>query len=383
MDQQDLYDRILRSLHEAAFDAAGWPETAGLIDAACGVNGNTLVIVGGRSPQDAQIYFAQFCYHGQRREDLERLYFNDYWFRDERLPRLRQLADSRLVHVRELYTEAERKTSATYNEALRHNDHQNSLNVRLDGPNGARLVWSLGVPVNSAGWGTEQTRMIERFLPHLRQFMFVRYALDEARALGNSLAGLLGVTGTGVIHLDRRGRIVAANDRAGELLRQRDGLLYTDGVLHAVEPADDAELQLLLERAMPLFGGQGAAGSMTVGRLLVSPRFVLHVSPVGGRLTDFGMRSVAALVLVVNPERKPRIDADLVASALGLTPTESYVAVMLATGYTLREVAVRMRLKESTVRWHLKHIFTKQHISRQADLVRLVLSVSSVPMSRR
>ncbi|MCY4602214.1 MAG: helix-turn-helix transcriptional regulator [Acidobacteria bacterium] len=383
MDQQDRYDRILGSLHEAAFDAARWPETSGLIDAACGVKGDALIFAGGRSQQDVEIYFAQFCFRGQRREDFERLYLGDYWSRDERVPRLRRLPDSRLVHVKDLYTEAERKTSATYNEAMRSTETQDSLNVRLDGPDGTRVVWALGDPVDAGGWGSDRTEMVERLLPHVRQFVRVHHALVEAGALGQSLAGLLDVTGVGVIHLDRRGQMVAANDRAVELLRQGDGLIYKDDVLHAVEPTDDAELQRLLERAVPRFGGQGAAGSMMVSRSLLSPRLVLHVSPAGGRSTDFGIQRVAACVLIVDPAHKPHINADLVASALGLTPTESAIAVMLATGYSLPAIAASMRRAKSTIRWHLKRIFAKQRISRQADLVRLVLSVSSATMSRR
>ena len=383
MGEQDLYDRILRSLHEVALDAAGWPETAGLIDAACGVKGTGLVFAGGQPPQDVEVYFAQFCFRGQRRQDYERLYFRDYWFRDERVPRLRRLPDSRLTHATELYTEAELKTSAAYNEAMRLTGTQDSLDVRLDGPGGTRVVWTLGDPVDAVGWGTGRTQMIERLLPHVRQCLLVRHALVEAGALGESLADLLGVAGTGVIHLDRRGRIVAANDRAVELLRQCDGLSDQDGVLHAVEPADDLKLRQLLERASPILGGQGAAGSITVGRRFVSPRLVLHVSPVGGRLTDFRMRRVAALVLVVDPARKPRIDADVVAAALGLTPTEAAIAVMLATGYSLREIASAMGRSENTVRWHLKQVFAKHRVARQADLVRLVLSVSGVAIPWR
>ena len=138
-----------------------------------------------------KIYFAQFCFRGQRREDFERLYLGEYWSRDERLPRLRRLPDSQLVHVRELYSKAELKTSATYNEAMRLIDSQDSLNVRLDGPGGTRVVWALGDPVDTRGWGTDRTRMIERLLPHVRQFLLVRQALVEAGALGESLAALL------------------------------------------------------------------------------------------------------------------------------------------------------------------------------------------------
>ena len=382
MDQQDRYDRILGSLHEAAFDAARWPETSGLIDAACGVKGDALVFVGRRSQQDVEIYFAQFCFRGQRREDFERLYLGDYWSRDERIPRLRQLPDSRLVHVRDLYTQAERKTSATFNEAMRLSECQNGLNVRLDGPDGTRVIWGLSDPLGSDGWGSDRLRMVERLLPHIRQFVRVRHALVESGALGKTLLELLDVTGTGVIHLDRRRRVVAANDRAAELLRQRDALIYEDGVLHAVEAQDDAVLQLRMERALPRFGGQGAAGSMMASRLL-SPRLALHVIPVGGRSEDFGQQHAGALVLIVDPAHTPRIDADLVASALGLTPTESAIAVMLATGFSLREIAASMRRGVGTIRWHLKQIFAKQRISRQADLVRLVLSVSSISVLPR
>ena len=383
MSQQDLYDRILRSLHEVALDATGWPEAAGLIDAACGVKGNALVFGGARSPQEIEIHFAQFCFRGQRREDFERLYFNDYLPGDERTPRMTRLPDSQLVHNTELFTEAERKTSATYNEVQRLTESRDSVYARLVGPDGANMLWGLGDPVDAAGWGTERTRMIERLLPHVQQFLLVRQALVEAGQLGELLSGLLDTAGTGVIHLGRSGRIVAANDLVVELFRQCDGLTDQDGVLRAVEPADDVKLQHLLDRASPLFGGPGAAGSMTVKRPLAVPRLVLRVSPVGGRLTDFRMRPVTALVLVLDPARKPRVDAAAVASALGLTPTEGSIAAMLATGRTPREIAAAMGRKESTVRWHLKQIFAKHGVSRQADVVRLVWSVSAVAISRR
>ena len=89
MSLQDLYDRMLGSLHEAALDDAGWRATAGLIDAACGVKSNLLVFGEGRA-EDVEVYFARFCFRGQRREECEQEYFSYYWARDERVPRLRQ-----------------------------------------------------------------------------------------------------------------------------------------------------------------------------------------------------------------------------------------------------------------------------------------------------
>ena len=76
----------------------------------------------------------------------------DYWHRDERVLRLRQLPDSLLVHVSDLYTEAERRRSATYNEALPRSESQDGLQVCMDGPGGTRVIWAVGDPVDAGGW---------------------------------------------------------------------------------------------------------------------------------------------------------------------------------------------------------------------------------------
>ena len=106
------------------------------------------------------------------------------------------------------------------------------------------------------------------------------------------------------------------------------------------------------------------------------PRLVGHVTPVGVSQPDFGAQRVAALVLLVEPGRPPRIDPGLVAATLGLTPAESRVAVWLAEGRSVREIAGATGLQENSIYYHLKQIYHKQSLSRQADLVRLVLSIA-------
>lgn len=101
----------------------------------------------GTSSDDVVIYLNRFCYRGQRYPEMERRYFEEYYHRDERVPRFRVLHDSRLVHVSDLFTDEEKKTSAVYNEALPLSNTQNCLTVRLDGPNGSRVFWSFANPV--------------------------------------------------------------------------------------------------------------------------------------------------------------------------------------------------------------------------------------------
>ena len=382
MSEQTVFDRILVSLHEAMLDDAYWPETVALMDEACGATGNELVIAEGIG-DDVDILLAWFYYGDQRREDLEREYFEVYHSQDERLPRLRQWPDSRVVHVTDLYTEEELRTSPTYNEMLYRTGTQNALNVRVDGPYESRIIWAIADPIEPGGWAPDQIEMVERLLPHIRQFFRIRQTLVSAEALGTSLAGLLDNTRIGVIYLDRRGRIVEANDRARGFLRQGDGLLDRDGFLRARLPATDADLQRLLAGAPPVLGGGDIGGSITVRRWPGRLRLALHVSPVGNRQAEFSAHRVAALALIVEPGDQPRIDPDFVASILGLTPAESQVAVSLAEGRTIRDIAAATRRQESTVRWFMKQVYNKLGISRQADLVRLVLSLAEFPRPRR
>ncbi|MCY4616564.1 MAG: helix-turn-helix transcriptional regulator [Chloroflexi bacterium] len=375
MSYQGTFKHLLAALHDATLDDARWPAASALIDEACGIRGNGRV-VGEGSKDDIQARFIGFYHRGQRREDLEREYLEDYHPTDERVPRFRQLPDGRLAHVTDLYTAEELKTSPTYNEMLRRIDQQDSVNVRLEEPDGAHIGWGLGDPADSDGWGSSRIAMVTALLPHVRQFVRVRQALVRAEARNTTVTALLGNPRIGVLHLDRRGRIMAANDRARSILRRGDGLSDRKGMLHARAPTEQVRLERLLGAALPASDTASVSGSMLLRRSPVLPPFVVHVKPVGVPQPDYGARPVAALVLIVEPERSRRVDPDLVARTLELTPAEAQVAVWLAEGKSVREMAEATGRTKSAIYWHLQQIYQKQSISRQADLVRLVLSLA-------
>ena len=380
MSQQDPFERLLPALHDAALDDARWPAAARLIDEACGATGNS-VIVGEGTGDAARVSFAAFYRRGERRLDLERDYYDNYFHQDERVPRLIRLRDGKLVRNADLFSAAERQTSATWNEILPRAGTRNGLNVRLRGLHGLRVTWVLADPV-AADWETARIRTIRRLLPHLGNFVHVRQALAAAEALGSSLIRLLDNARLGVIHLDRRGRIVEANDCARHLLRQDSGLWEQDGVLRARLPESDARLRRLLAAALPTLGGRAAGGAMLVGNAALVPQLTLHVHPAPVRQMDFGAPGAGALVLIDRLDRHP-LDAEQVGSVLGLTPAESRVAVGLAEGRTVPDIAAASGRAASTVRIHLKRIHRKLGVSRRADLVRLVLSVPEARPRRR
>ena len=378
MTRQDVYERILSSLYDAMLDDTHWPATSALIDEACGITSNCL-LVGEGPPDDLRVLTVGLYYRGQRHEDLEREYLEVYHPIDERIPRFRQLPDSHLVHVKDLYTAEELKTSPTYNEILLRSQYQNGLNVRLDGPDTSHISWGLGDPVASDGWGSSEIAAIKRLLPHIRQFIRVRQALVRAEAHETTVTALLDNPRIGVLHLDRRGQIIAVNDRARSILRHGDGLSARDGVLlGARKAADRLHLEGLVASALPVGGAIAVSGSMLLGRSSGLPPFVVHVKPVAVPQPDYGARHAAALVLIVEPGSQHRIDPGLVARTLGLTPMESRVAAGLAEGRSVDEMAGAMGNTKHAVYWHLQRIYRKLSISRQAELVRLVLPLADL-----
>ena len=378
MSLQELFDGAAASLHEAALDDEHWPTAARLINEVTGTEGNALACGTGRFQAEIQFFFMRLFFRRQDSADWSR-YLQKYWYRDECVPRVAALPYGQLAHTVDLYTDREKKTSPAYNEARRKARMQHGLNVRLKGPGGSQVHWSLADSIDADGWTTTQIEAIQHLMPHMRQFVCVRQALADAGALGSTLSGLLDDSRLGVFQLDRHGRIAEANDRALGQLRQGDPLCDSAGFLRARNPRVDARLQCLLELALPPFGIAPAGGSMTIRRRSRRSNLRVHINPVPGHERDFLSQRIAVLVLVADPEQSPQIDQSHVAATFGLSPAESRVAVMLAAGQSIREISAATSRTEGTVRWHLKRIFRKLGISRQAELVQRVLSLDGLP----
>jgi DNA-binding CsgD family transcriptional regulator/PAS domain-containing protein len=375
MSDQDAFDRILAALYDAMLDDGLWPATSALIDEACGRQGNGLLV--GEGPKDdIRVLFVGLYYRGQRRADWEREYLDIYHPIDECVPRLRQLPDSHLVHLTALYTAQELKTSPTYNEAMARANGQDGLIVRLDVQDGSYAVLSIKDPVTPDGWTTPQLALIKGLLPHIRQFVRVRQTLAKAEARGAAFATLRANPRIGVLYLDRRGQLVEANDRARDLLRRSDGVTDRGGLVQASVPTERGQFAELIAHALPA-AGTPVSSSMLLHRGAVSPPFVVHVTPVGVPQLDFGARRVAVLVLLVEPGYQPGLDPALVARTLGLSPAESHIAVWLAEGRSVRDIAETTGRQENSIYWYVKRIYHKLAISRQTDLVRLVLSLAA------
>ena len=381
MARGEKFERVLANLYKAALGDIEWVSVAASINDLIGTNGHSLTYAEVGPGGKPRIRFSRFFVGAEHRDDLQQLYYRDYFWRDEAIPRLDGLGDGEMVRKSDLYTDQEKKTSATYNEFRIVQETQSGFFMGLDGLDGRGIVLSFGNSTERTGWGHNQIQAIRALAPHLRQFARVRRVMADAEALSVSLGGLLETRQLGIVQLDRCGRILEANDRARDILLKRDGVCDRGGVLAAGHRGENLELQRLLARALPASGVQGTGGSLKVTRRNAPGPLVLEVHPVRGMGEDHRASQLAALVLVVDPAARPRVDPDLAGKVLGLTPAESLVAVALATGQTVAGIADAQGCAESTVRSHVKRVYRKLGISKQTELVRRILSLEGLRSS--
>lgn len=194
----------------------------------------------------------------------------------------------------------------------------------------------------------------------------------------------------GAILLRRTGEILFCNKRARQIARiTSSGLRVRQGRLRASSPADNGQLQELLAAALPAAGGKGAAGWMCIAGARLrsieeSPansRLSIYVGPLRHRQRQcpVGQNGLgqAAVALLIDASSTPRVDPALLADALGLSRAQSRVAALLAEGHTVAGIAAATHRIEDAVRWHVQQMHTNLGVNRQADLVRVFLTLNS------
>jgi DNA-binding CsgD family transcriptional regulator len=101
------------------------------------------------------------------------------------------------------------------------------------------------------------------------------------------------------------------------------------------------------------------------------------VGPLEGRAA-IDDQSPAAFVLLTDPDRETSRPQWMLRGLYGLSAAETAIADRLMRGDTPEQAAAALDIKLSTARWHLSALFRKTDTRRQAELVRLLLSLPNL-----
>lgn len=362
------FSHLVSLIYAASVTPASWDDAIGEIHRTLTTSTNGTGTV--RSTALSFTDGAQRTVVGQLLPDAKKPY-NEYYGRiDHVLRTVEQGAVGVLRTGDELV--ATRTATEFHNDWIRPNDIEAGLFVRLTrGPRPASLV--VAGSQRKRPFDTDDRRhLVSALIPHLQQAIATQTHIAALSERAAHLSDAVDRLPHGVLVVTSDRYVVEANSVADGLLSQRDGLVISRGALTASAPRTQRTLTRLIDQA--LARGLRSGGSLACERPSGRRSYVLHVVPLDATATDIKSRPLA-MVLIIDPTRESRPAADVLRQLYGMTAAEAAVACLALHGQGVPAISEQLSLSSTTVRTHLRAIFSKTGAHRQAELVRLLSTV--------
>lgn len=223
-------------------------------------------------------------------------------------------------------------------------------------------------PDTSPDYAPEDFAALERVAGHLMRAFRLAERLERCRHAAAVASEALGRFDAACMVVNAAGRMVIGNARAVEVLAGPGSALRTAS--DRLVPAQAGD-----RRVWKAFLAQIGEGSVPGGLSLGHPERPLRLTATAlapemqERLGLVAPEPMALILLGTFPVAPP--DAATLAAVFGLTPAEAAVAAGIAAGERPADCARRLGRSLNTVRTHLKSVFAKTGVRRQAELVQL------------
>ena len=271
------------------------------------------------------------------------------------------------------------RASAIYREAMAPAGYEHVMVMVLHADSESALSLTLVRPKEAGDFGADEERIASAIGPHLLSALRLRHQFAVART--STL--LLDRFDRAVLLVSDSGKLVNGNIRGQRLLDGKEALILVDGQLRALAPTDTKRLHQAIAETDRAARGASLQphATLRLQRRDGQHDLVVRALPVGPSVAStFGAGELATVALFVHdPDEASAIVEDLIADGLGLTRAEAAVAARMWEGDSIRDAAGALGISTNTVKTHLKLIFEKAGVDRQAALVRkLALLVAAV-----
>jgi DNA-binding CsgD family transcriptional regulator/PAS domain-containing protein len=371
MDPQESALKLIGPIYDAAADASLWPEvlaqfareaegtTTGLlvhdVKARAGGNISVAVNIDPAFQRDYDTYYHSTNLH---------------------LQQLAKFAPRAVLAGNEIVADRAVLESEYYNDFLRRYDtfHIVGLFMAL----GAGQLGSISTfrPLRSGHFPESTLEMMRLLLPHFERAAKLHTKLGSLQAGFDSLDMLT----SSVILVRPSGEVWQMNRSARELIGKHDGLGIVLGRLSAWNQEEKSKLQAAIQRACGAAMGNSLAldGRLVIHRQSGKRPLVLFVAPLRSSRLFHSGSAVGAVVFVNDPEREAPLSPSVLQLAYGLTRAQSRLAIAIARGHDLNEYCEQAGVRRTTARAHLRLIFDKLGVRRQAELAAAVLSTQGI-----
>lgn len=226
----------------------------------------------------------------------------------------------------------------------------------------------------------EEAHLISLLAPHFARSLELRSRMTQSEMVNQIYADAMDRLAVGGLVLDENGKIIVMNSIASDLLGRRDGLSMVNGTVRATSTHDDRALQALIRAALNAEAVAAEGGERLHAQALSITRpsgardlgLVVNGIRLGNKISDRWRSGVT--IFIRDPESAVRADPAILKQLFGFTQAESALATQLSKGESLEEAAAELNIRYNTARAHLRSMFAKTGVTRQAELVRILVN---------
>ena len=276
--------------------------------------------------------------------------------------------------IDEIFERKEMIHTNFYMDLLKPSNTEYILGINIPFMQGRTALLTISRSEGQGGFCGAEKHFIESLSEHLTRalpiFFRVHQLTQERELFGDALDQLR----IGAILLDRDGGFLHANATGNSVLYRQEGLMLRDGKLITGAAETASRLSQLIRDALVAYENRDGAhcGMLIVpaggeGRLQILARPSEHYAAP----SETGAPAVCLFVSSSDKSHVP--SPDVIRELFGLTRTEGVIVTMLLAGLTPKEIAFKQDSSLATVRTHIKSIFAKAGVRRQAELMTAIL----------
>ena len=227
-------------------------------------------------------------------------------------------------------------------------------------------------------WREGEIRVMNEIAPHLKRALDIHSEFTYLRLRSDALLGGLDRLVIGLILYDRHVRAVYINPTARAIIEAHPAMgLGVDG-LFLYDSDDDRNFRETIRETADIDTDDSWRQSISIGvtHPEVDTPLPLLVTPMHANLltSDLDYEGAQVAVFLSDPNLQQPISIDNLVSVYGLTPSESQVAISIANGHSIDNIARTSNHSAHTIRSQLKSTFRKTGVSRQSELIKLLLT---------
>jgi len=209
---------------------------------------------------------------------------------------------------------------------------------------------------------------------HLRRAVQISGILDDATAAAATFSAVLDATNSGVVIVDRDGRILHVNAAAQPMLVAGDPVREVGGRLQLREELVPGQLMAAIRGATD----EAALGRRGLGiptRRLDGSAVTATVMPLERRTSRGGVSARAAAAVLIATSAPLELPAGALSLLYDLTPAEVRVFELVVEGNSNVAVAKALGVSPSTVKTHMHRMFAKLGVRTRVELFKIAQSI--------